>query len=159
MFGLDYVALRYFNVYGPRMDMDGKYTEVLIRWLDCIREEKPPVIYGVGNTTMDLVYVTDVAKANVAALTSVISDQVINVGNNHEISLRQLLNMLLKVNKSNLVPISVSDNKINPVSRRLADNTKARNILEYVPSYTLEQGLSEMCNWYFEKQQSKIAAI
>jgi UDP-glucose 4-epimerase len=67
--------------------------------------------------------------------------------------------MLLKVNKSNLVPISVSDNKINPVSRRLADNTKARNILEYVPSYTLEQGLSEMCNWYFEKQQSKIAAI
>ncbi len=68
MYDLDYVALRYFNVYGAHMDTDGKYTEVMIRWLDCIRGGKAPLIYGDGSTNMDFVYVKDVARANVAAL-------------------------------------------------------------------------------------------
>jgi UDP-glucose 4-epimerase len=78
MYGLDYVALRYFNVYGPRMDTDGKYTEVMIRWLDCIRDGRAPLIYGDGSTTMDFVYVADVAKANIAALLAEVTDQVFN---------------------------------------------------------------------------------
>ena len=67
MYGLDYVALRYFNAYGPRMDTDGKYTEVMIKWLDCIRDGRNPLIYGDGSTTMDFVYVRDIAKSNIAA--------------------------------------------------------------------------------------------
>src|SRR5581483_3479012 len=63
MYGLDYVALRYFNAYGPRMDTDGKYTEVMIKWLDCIRDKKQPLIYGNGSTSMDFVHVKDIAKA------------------------------------------------------------------------------------------------
>jgi len=67
MYGLPYVALRYFNVYGPRMDIHGKYTEVLIRWMERIASGEPPLILGDGSTTMDFIYIEDVARANVLA--------------------------------------------------------------------------------------------
>ncbi len=66
MYGLAYVALRYFNVYGPRMDVHGKYTEVLIRWMERIAAGEPPLIFGDGKQTMDFVYVADIARANIA---------------------------------------------------------------------------------------------
>src|SRR5262245_53140719 len=68
MYGLPYVALRYFNVYGPRMDIHGKYTEVLIRWMERIAAGQPPLILGDGSQTMDFVYIEDVARANILAL-------------------------------------------------------------------------------------------
>ena len=67
MYGLPYVALRYFNVYGPRMDIHGKYTEVLIRWMERIAAGQPPLIFGDGTQTMDFVYIEDVARANILA--------------------------------------------------------------------------------------------
>ena len=67
MYGLDYVALRYFNVYGPRMDVHGVYTEVLIRWMDRIAAGEPPLIFGDGSQTMDFVHVHDIARANILA--------------------------------------------------------------------------------------------
>ena len=70
MYGLPYVALRYFNVYGPRMDIHGKYTEVLIRWMERIAAGQPPLIFGDGQQTMDFVYIDDVARANILALAS-----------------------------------------------------------------------------------------
>ncbi|GAB1538349.1 hypothetical protein NUACC21_10080 [Scytonema sp. NUACC21] len=67
MYGLDYVGLRYFNVYGPRMDIYGVYTEVLIRWMDRIAAGQPPLIFGDGKQTMDFVYIEDIARANILA--------------------------------------------------------------------------------------------
>ena len=67
MYGLDYVALRYFNVYGPRMDVHGVYTEVLVRWIERIAAGRPPLILGDGRQTMDFVHVADVARANLLA--------------------------------------------------------------------------------------------
>ena len=151
MYGLDYVALRYFNAYGPRMDTDGKYTEVMIRWLDCVRDQKNPLIYGDGSTTMDFVYVRDIAKANVAALQADVTDESFNIGNCEETSLKQLLEVLLKVNESELKPEHRGENMINPVSRRLADITKAKKLLGFSPAVTLEQGMKELSEWYFEK--------
>ena len=154
MYGLDYVALRYFNAYGPRMDTDGKYTEVMIRWLDCIRDGKAPLIYGDGSTSMDFVYVKDIAKANIAALQADVSDESFNIGNQEETSLKQLLEVLLIVNQSELKPEYREENTINPVSRRLADISKARLLLEFVPSILLEKGLKELSEWYFEKRKA-----
>ena len=151
MYGLDYVALRYFNAYGPRMDTDGKYTEVMIRWLDCIRDGKAPLIYGDGSTSMDFVYVKDIAKANIAALQADVSDESFNIGNQEETSLKQLLEVLLIVNQSELKPEYREENTINPVSRRLADISKARLLLEFVPSILLEKGLKELSEWYFTR--------
>lgn len=151
MYGLDYVALRYFNAYGPRMDTDGKYTEVMIKWLDCIRDGRNPVIFGDGKTTMDFVYVLDIVKANIAALQSDTTDEAFNVGNNVETSLAQLLAVLLKVNNSNLTPEFKSENTVNPVQRRLADISKAQRLLNFTPSTNLEQGMLELSQWYFQK--------
>ncbi len=151
MYGLDYVALRYFNAYGPRMDTDGKYTEVMIKWLDCIRDGRNPLIYGDGSTTMDFVYVRDIARANVAALQADGTDEAFNIGNCEETSLKQLLEVLLKVNNSNLQPEHREENSINPVSRRLADISKAKNLLGFTPTVSLKEGMKELTAWYFEK--------
>jgi UDP-glucose 4-epimerase len=153
MYGLDYVALRYFNAYGPRMDTDGKYTEVMIKWLDCIRDEKNPLIFGDGSTTMDFVYVKDIAKSNIAALQADVTDEAFNIGNCEETSLKELLMVLLKVNNSNLKPEFRAENSINPVSRRLADITKAKELLRFTPTISLEQGMKELSEWYFEKNK------
>lgn len=152
MYGLDYVALRYFNVYGPRMDTDGKYTEVMIRWLDCIREGREPVIYGDGSTTMDFVCVTDVARANVAALLAPVTDRAYNIGNSREVSLRELLDVLLQVNRSELRPRHLGENTVNPVGRRLADITRAAAELDFRPETGLEEGLAALSRWYDEKK-------
>jgi UDP-glucose 4-epimerase len=155
MFGLDYVALRYFNAYGPRMDTDGKYTEVMIKWLDCIRDGRSPAIYGDGSTSMDFVYVRDIAKANVAALEADITDDSFNIGNQEETSLSQLLDVLLSVNNSKLLPEYKEENSINPVSRRLADISKGKKLLGFMPSVSLQQGMKELSDWYFAKQLAK----
>ena len=153
MYNLDYIALRYFNVYGPRMDTDGKYTEVMIKWLDCIREKRRPVIFGDGSDIMDFVYVKDIARANIAALESDITDETFNIGNCIETSLTQLLDILMKVNRCDLKTEYKEKNSINPVSRRLADNRKAKNLLGFSPCVNLENGLLELTNWYLEKNK------
>ncbi len=156
MYNLDYVALRYFNVYGSRMDTDGKYTEVMIKWLDCIRDSKQPAIFGDGSDSMDFVHVKDVAKANILALLSDVSDESFNVGDQVETNLKEMLAALLKVNKANLSPVFKEANSVNPVSRRLADISKAKKLLGYTPDVTLEAGLKELSNWYFDKQKQKV---
>jgi UDP-glucose 4-epimerase len=133
------------------MDTDGKYTEVMIKWLDCIRDEKNPLIYGDGSTTMDFVYVGDIARANVAALQADVTDESFNIGNCEETSLQGLLEALLKVNHSNLKPEFREENSINPVSRRLADIDKAKKLLNFTPTVSLEKGLKELSDWYFKK--------
>ena len=157
MYDLNYVALRYFNVYGSRMDTDGKYTEVMIKWLDCIRDKKEPAIFGDGSDSMDFVHVRDIAHANVLALLSDVSDENFNVGDQQETSLAQLLQGLLKVNGSDLKPVYKPANTVNPVSRRLADISKAEKLLGYKPSVSLEQGLKELSAWYFQKQKHQAA--
>jgi len=153
MYGLDYIALRYFNVYGPNMDTDGKYTEVMIKWLDCVRDNKQPAIFGDGTDSMDFVHVKDVAHANVLALLSDVSDEAFNVGDQVETNLKQMLDTLLSVNNSKLEPVYKDANSINPVSRRLADISKAGKLLGYKPTVSLEQGLKGLADWYFEKQK------
>jgi UDP-glucose 4-epimerase len=148
MYGLPYVALRYFNVYGPRMDIHGKYTEVLIRWMERIASGEPPLILGDGSTTMDFIYIEDVARANILALQSDVTDDVFNVASGTETSLNQLADALLWVMKSNLKPIYGPERKVNPVARRLADTSKAAELLGFRANIGLEEGLSRLVDWW-----------
>lgn len=155
MYGLDYVALRYFNVYGERMDTDGKYTEVMIKWLDCIRDNKQPAIFGDGTDTMDFVHVKDVAHSNILALQAEVTDEVFNVGFQRETSLKELLETLLKVNDCHLEPVFKEANSVNPVKKRIAGLDKIRVMLGYEPRITLEEGLKALSDWYFKLQAQK----
>ena len=148
MFELPYVALRYFNVYGPRMDIHGKYTEVLIRWMERIANGQAPLILGDGKQTMDFVYIDDVARSNILALQSDISDDVFNVASGEETSLNELAAALLKVMGSDLQPEYGPERKVNPVSRRLADISKAERLLGFKAEVGLDEGLTRLVDWW-----------
>jgi len=153
MYGLPYVAMRYFNIYGPRMDTEGKYTEVLIRWYGLVKKEQPPLIFGEGDQTMDFVDVDDVARANILAMKAPVSDQVFNVGNQRETSLLELCRALLAAMGSKLEPKHVplpAERKAVEVRRRLADTSKARDLLGFEARISLEDGLTRLVRWLDE---------
>lgn len=159
MYGLNYVALRYFNVYGPRMDMHGKYTEVLVRWMERISEGKGPVIFGDGQQTMDCVNVRDVARANVLAAASDATDRAYNVASGAETSLRGLARALSAVmGRPDLRPLHEGERAINPVPRRLADVSRARDELGFTASVSLEEGLAELVEWW-KSQRSAMGVM
>ena len=148
MYGLRYVALRYFNVYGPRMDVYGAYTEVLIRWMERIAAGQPPIIFGDGTQTMDFVDARDIARANVLAAESEVTDEVFNVASGTETSLDELATTLLKVMGSSLEPQYAPPRKVNPVPRRLADVSKTRQLLGFEARISLEEGLRDLVEWW-----------
>jgi UDP-glucose 4-epimerase len=148
MFGLEYLALRYFNVYGERMDIHGAYTEVLIRWMDRILEGKPPLIFGDGTQTMDFVHVEDIARANMLAMKSTLSDEVFNVASGVETSLNDLAIALLRVMGSNLQPEYGPARKVNAVPRRLAEVGNAARRLGFEAKVGLDEGLRRLVAWW-----------
>jgi UDP-glucose 4-epimerase len=148
MYGLPYVALRYFNVYGPRMDIHGRYTEVLIRWMDRIAQGLPPLILGDGKTTMDFVYIEDVARSNILSLQSDVTDDVFNVASGVETSLNDLADALLRVMGSKLKPEYGPERKVNPVSRRLASTENAEKKLGFKATISLDDGLARLVDWW-----------
>jgi UDP-glucose 4-epimerase len=148
MYSLDYIALRPFNVYGPRMDVYGAYTEVMIRWMDAIESGRPPTIFGDGTQTMDFVHVSDVARANMLAMSSSATDAVFNVGTGVETSLTQLAELLLSVMGSTLHPQHAEARRINPVPRRVASTDGASQALGFRAEVRLEEGLRDLVAWW-----------
>ena len=158
MYGLPYIALRYFNVYGPRMDVYGVYTEVLIRWMQQIKQGLPPLIFGDGQQTMDFVHVADIARANILAAESDVSDETFNVASGVETSLNDLAYALLKVMKSDLKPEYAAERKVNPVQRRLADTSRAKKQIGFEAEISLEDGLQGLVGWW-QSQSTEAANV
>ena len=153
MQGLRYVALRYFNVYGPRMDIHGLYTEVLIRWMQRIAAGKPPLIFGDGLQTMDFVFSTDIARANLLAATSPIEAGVYNIASGAETSLRGLAEALLRTMGSDLEIEFGPTRTVNSVTRRLASTAAARHDLGFEATVGLDEGLRRLVDWWLLERQ------
>ena len=158
MYGLDYVALRYFNVYGPRMDIHGLYTEVLIRWMERIDAGQPPLILGDGTQTMDFVHVRDIARANVLAAEADLTDEVFNVASGTETSLRDLAFGLLDAMGSDLAPEHGPARAVNGVTRRLADTSAAARRLGFSAEIDLRAGLRDLVDWWRAERAADAAA-
>jgi len=148
MYGLDYVLLRYFNVYGPRMDVHGLYTEVLVRWMERIADGLPPIIHGDGRQTMDFVFTRDIARVNLLAAGSDVVDGVYNIASGTETSLLELAQALLRAMDSDLEVEHGPERAVNGVTRRLADTTAARVDLGFEAQVGLEDGLRELVAWW-----------
>ena len=148
MYGLSYVALRYFNVYGPRMDAFGVYTEVMISWMERLSAGQPCLILGDGEQTMDFVFVTDIARANLRAARSTISDDVLNIASGTETSLTELAVMLGRVMGVDLPPEYGPARKATPVWKRLADIGKAERLIGFRAKVGLEEGLRQLVAWW-----------
>ena len=116
--------------------------------MERIEAGRPPIIHGDGSQTMDFVYAIDVARANVLAAEADVSDEVFNVASGVETSLKELAQTLLKVMGSPLGVEHGPERKVNPVSRRLADTSKARRVLGFETKVDLEQGLRELVEWW-----------
>jgi UDP-glucose 4-epimerase len=148
MCGLDYVALRYFNVYGPRMDVHGLYTEVLVRWMERIDAGLPPLILGDGTQTMDFVFTEDIARANLLAAAPDVTDEVFNIGSGTETSLTELAEALLRAMDSDL-PLEFGPPRgVNAVTRRLADVSRAAERLGWMAETGLDDGLRRLVTWW-----------
>jgi UDP-glucose 4-epimerase len=155
--GLRYVAFRPFNVYGPRMDMVGVYTEVLIRWLDAIDANQPPLIFGDGSQSLDFVYVEDVARAYLLGALTDVDDEVFNVGTGVQTSLNDLCHMLLRITGSSLQPEYRDARRVGNVQRRQAGVDKAEGLLGFSATVALEHGLRAFIRW--RKETISTAAV
>lgn len=152
MFRLQYIALRPFNVYGPRMDLHGAYTEVMVRWLDRLAAGDPPVIFGDGSHSMDFVYVADVARAYLLAAVAPHSDVVLNVGSGTETRLLDLARLMCEgAGHPDLQPVFEPARAVNAVSRRVASTERARAMLGFTATTALPDGLRELARWHRER--------
>ena len=148
MSGLDYVALRYFNVIGPRMDVHGLYTEVLVRWIERIMAGEPLLILGDGEQTMDFIDVRDVARANILAAQAPATDVALNVASGVETSLRELAGALLRVTGSSSGIEYGPARTVNAVQRRLADTSSAAKLIGFRARIGLEESLRDLVAWF-----------
>jgi UDP-glucose 4-epimerase len=152
MYGLSYVALRYFNIYGPRMDVTGAYTEVFIRWLDCIDRHERPKIFGDGSQTMDFIYISDIARANLLALQAAVTDDVFNVASGRETSLLELWQTLQRVTHAHhLEPEFLPERRVNNVRRRLGDVQRTAAHLGFRATVDLDEGIRQLVAWRQEE--------
>jgi UDP-glucose 4-epimerase len=156
--GTDYVMLRYFNVYGPRMDIHGLYTEVLIRWMERIEAGQPPLILGDGKQTMDFVYTEDIARANLVAAASDATDQVFNIGSGMETSLAELAGALQRAMGADVPPEYGPSRAVNGVARRLADVSAAATRLGWKAEIDLDDGLRRLVAWWRAERLAEAAA-
>jgi len=159
MQGLNYVALRYFNVYGPRMDIHGLYTEVLIRWMERITTGQPPLIFGDGAQTMDFIFTTDIARANLLAAQSDVVEGVYNIASGVETSLKGLALALLDAMGSELGVEHGPDRPVNGVTRRLASTEAASRDLGFTSSVELTEGLRQLVQWWQGERDLDAAGV
>lgn len=149
MYGIQYVGFRPFNVYGPRMDVFGAYTEVMIRWLERLGRGEPPIIFGDGLQTMDFIYVEDVAEAYLKAMASDANDQFFNCGTGIETSLRELCHLLCAAaGYPDIEPVYQEARKVNAVTRRQACTRRAREVVGFEARTSLQDGLGRLVRWH-----------
>jgi UDP-glucose 4-epimerase len=146
MNALDYVALRYFNIYGPRQDYSGAYVSVIMKVLDRLDAGERPIVYGDGTQAYDFIYVGDVARANLLALEADVHDDVINVCTGKKTSIRELVDILRELSGSNL------ETEYRPaaqqfVTDRLGDPEKCKRLLGFEPKVSLREGLQKLVEW------------
>jgi nucleoside-diphosphate-sugar epimerase len=148
VFGVETVALRYFNVYGPRQDPTSAYSGVLSVFMKAVLERRAPTIFGDGLTSRDFTYVEDVAQLNLkAARTPGISGKLYNAGNGGRITLNQAWELVQKLEGVEL-PANYGPERAGDVRDSQADTTLAVRDLGHAPKYSFEEGMKLTLEWY-----------
>ena len=150
-YGLPYVAFRYLNVYGPRMDFRSAYIMVIMNFLNKIDKGEAPVIFGDGSATLDLIFVEDIARENLMALQREdITNDVFNGASGKETSLKELLDIIVKLTGTSIAPVyQPRDEKL--VARRFGSAKKAKEILGFEAQTSVEEGMKKVIVWRKEQ--------
>ena len=144
---LNFVGLRYMNVYGPRQDYRGAYIAVIMKMLDAIDKNQSPIIYGDGDEAFDFIYVEDCAKANICAMKSSSNNGFYNVGTGVKTSLKEIAEILLKLTNSDLKIKYMPREQKTFVKNRIGCPKKASKEINFKYSVRLEDGLIKLLNW------------
>jgi UDP-N-acetylglucosamine 4-epimerase len=150
LYGMEFIGLRYFNIFGPRQNPQGPYAAVIPLFVKGLLENKPPVINGDGSHSRDFTFVANAVAANIAAMFTrekKAVNQVYNIACGHQFSLLELFENLKKQAGSKLVPIHGPE-RAGDVKHSLADISKAKTLLGYQPAVSVEEGLQITFNWY-----------
>ncbi len=143
---LPYVALRYMNVYGPRMDYKGTYVSVIMKVLDKLDAGERPVVFGDGSQAYDFVHVADVARANLLSMKSDVADESFNVGTGVQTTINELVTQLLDITGSKLT-IDYRPNEQMFVTNRVGSTEKATRLLGFEARTPLSDGLRSVVEW------------
>jgi UDP-glucose 4-epimerase len=158
-YGLEIISLRYFNVFGPKQDPKSPYSGVISIFLSQLIEGTSPTIYGDGLTSRDFVFVQDIVAANLLALTGnwTGKSEVINIGRGESISLNELVLLLNKVLDTDIKPL-YGPERIGDVKHSVADISKAKSQLGFVPAVDLKEGLKKLVQWYMMSMEKPVLA-
>jgi len=157
VYGLETVALRYFNVFGPRQDPASMYAAVIPRFITALLAGQPPIIYGDGEQTRDFTYVGNVVQANLLAATAPaeqVAGEVFNVAMGRQTSLNVLVEMLRHIIGSEVSPLYDAP-RPGDIRHSRADISKARRCLEYEPHISLDEGLRLTVEWYRDQNEHR----
>ena len=159
VYGLDTVCLRYFNVFGPRQNPSSMYSGVISRFIDALMSGQAPVIFGDGEQSRDFTYIANVVNANIkAAQTSKGIGEVINAANGERISLNELLEVLIQITGKENVKAEYQPERKGDVKHSQADNTRAKEWLDYEKIIGLEEGLERTIDWWKRSRFSNLSA-
>lgn len=147
-YGLKFIAFRYLNVYGPRQPFQSAYMDVIMHFLNKIDENKSPSVRGDGSSTVDLIFVEDVARANIDALKSEVHNDFFNLCSGKQTSIKELAEKLILLsNKNNIVKPEFIDIDSNLVSKRWGCPKKIKKILNFSPKISVNEGLKRVIEW------------
>lgn len=153
VYGLEIVALRYFNVFGPRQDPTSQYAAVIPKFVTAMLRGEQPVIYGDGEQSRDFSYVTNVVQANLLAATAPgVEGQVLNIACNRGYNLLELVATINRVLGTDIAPIHTAP-KVGDIRHSLADIARAREMLGYQVEVEFEEGLHRLIAWRREHER------
>lgn len=144
--GLPFIGFRYMNVYGTRMDYEGVYVSVIMKVIDRIFDEKPPIIFGDGSQVYDFIYVEDVARANILGMKADCVDEFFNIGYGEGTTINELVEALLKLTNSKL-DIEYKPQEASFVTHRIGSTNKAKDLIHFEAKISLMDGLKKVVAW------------
>ena len=148
VYGLETVALRYFNVFGPRQDPTSQYAAVIPIFITALMEGRPPTVHGDGLQTRDFTYVANVVEANLLACHAEgVSGEVFNIACGQKYSILELVDVLNELMGSRIEPVHTPP-RPGDIRHSRADISKARRMLGYRPTVDFREGLSRTIEWY-----------
>jgi UDP-glucose 4-epimerase len=153
--GLDYIGMRYMNVYGPRMDYEGAYVSVIMKVLDRIDAGEPPVIFGDGSQAYDFIHVADVARANILSLKSDATDVNLNIGTGVKTTIKELVDSLLELTGAQLEPEYLPQEQMF-VTHRVGSVDLAADLVGFRAEIPYEEGLRSVVEWR-ARDQTRVA--
>ena len=157
VYGLDTVALRYFNVFGPRQDPHSQYSAVISRFITAFHSDLPPTVYGDGEQSRDFTYVDNAVEANVRAARAVgegVTGQAFNIACGVGLSLNQVLDELRTLS-GNQLEATYADARVGDVKHSAADISLAQDALGYEPLVNARTGLQRSFAWYDARRLSE----